>query len=94
MVGELYIGGDGLARGYLDRPKLTKERFIANPFASEEEKIKGQNLRLYKTGDLVRWLPDLESLNHVEGNDKKKTVWPSSRSITPSTGAPFDLRSP
>ncbi|MEG4503173.1 amino acid adenylation domain-containing protein [Microcoleus sp. F6_B4] len=50
VPGELYIGGDGLARGYLNRPELTSEKFIADPFASDA--------RLYKTGDLVRYLPD------------------------------------
>ncbi|RCJ27418.1 non-ribosomal peptide synthetase [Nostoc sp. ATCC 43529] len=50
VVGELYIGGDGLARGYLHRPELTQERFIDNPF------IPGT--KLYKTGDLVRYLSD------------------------------------
>ncbi len=52
IPGELFIGGDGLARGYLNRPELTKEKFITNPF---EEK---QGSRLYKTGDLARYLPD------------------------------------
>jgi amino acid adenylation domain-containing protein len=50
--GELYIGGTGLARGYLNRPDLTRERFIAHSFADEPA------VRLYKTGDLVRMLPD------------------------------------
>ena len=50
VFGELYVGGDGVARGYLNRPELTAERFIASPFAADE--------RLYKTGDLARWMPD------------------------------------
>ena len=57
VIGELYIGGAGLARGYLNQPELTAERFIDNPFATEEDIANGYT-RLYKTGDLVRWLPD------------------------------------
>ncbi|MEH2084379.1 MAG: amino acid adenylation domain-containing protein [Nostoc sp.] len=52
ISGELYIGGEGLARGYLNRPELTAERFISNPFSSNPKS------RLYKTGDLARYLPD------------------------------------
>jgi aspartate racemase len=51
-VGELYIGGDGLARGYLNRDDLTAERFIASPFPEIS------SARLYKTGDLARFMPD------------------------------------
>jgi amino acid adenylation domain-containing protein len=52
VPGELHIGGDGLSRGYLNRPKMTAERFIPNPFSGK------LGARLYKTGDLVRYLPD------------------------------------
>ncbi len=51
VVGELYVGGDGLARGYLKRAEMTAERFVPNPFG-------GEGTRLYKTGDLARYLPD------------------------------------
>ncbi|MEI6204384.1 MAG: condensation domain-containing protein, partial [Enhydrobacter sp.] len=66
-VGELYLGGAGISRGYLNRPELTAERFISNPFASEEDKEKGYT-RLYKTGDLVRWLPD-GNIEYIGRND-------------------------
>ncbi len=65
--GELYIGGAGVARGYLNQPELTAERFVINPFASEEDKAKGY-IRLYKTGDLVRWRPD-GKLEYLGRND-------------------------
>ena len=51
-VGELLLGGDGLALGYLNRPEVTAERFIANPFSSDASS------RLYRTGDRCYWLPN------------------------------------
>ena len=63
-VGELCIFGPGLALGYLGRPDLTAERFIPNPFATEEDRKDDVNLRLYRTGDLVRWLPDSRAWLH------------------------------
>ena len=52
VAGEIYIGGLGVAQGYLNQPELTAERFIADPFSNDPE------ARLYKTGDLGRWLAD------------------------------------
>jgi amino acid adenylation domain-containing protein len=62
VPGELYIGGDGLARGYLHRPDLTAERFVPHPFSA------APNARLYRTGDLARFLPtgDLEHLGRLD----------------------------
>ncbi len=63
VSGELHIGGAGLARGYLNQPELTREKFIPNPFGEG---------RLYKTGDLVRWLPDgnLEFIGRIDNQVK------------------------
>ncbi len=52
VPGEIYIGGDGVVRGYLNRPELTAERFIPNPFSADPQ------ARLYRTGDLARYRPD------------------------------------
>jgi amino acid adenylation domain-containing protein/FkbM family methyltransferase len=62
VKGELYLGGAGLARGYLSRPELTAERFIPNAYASTAGD------RLYRTGDQVRWKPEgqLEFLGRLD----------------------------
>ena len=57
VPGELHIQGHGLARGYLNQPELTAERFIVNPFHQAKSDTKDE-ARLYKTGDLARYLPD------------------------------------
>jgi len=62
ISGEIHIGGDGLARGYLNRPELTAEKFIKNHFSDDPK------ARLYKTGDLARYLPDgtIEYLGRID----------------------------
>ncbi|AOM39416.1 non-ribosomal peptide synthetase [Xenorhabdus hominickii] len=62
ISGEIHIGGVGVARGYLNLPELTAERFIADPFNPDPD------ARLYKTGDLGRWLPD-GSIAYLGRND-------------------------
>ena len=66
VQGELHVSGAGLARGYLNRPELTAEKFIANPFYDKTNPASSE--RLYKTGDLVRWLADgnVEFLGRID----------------------------
>lgn len=66
VPGELLIGGDGLASGYLHRPDLTREKFIADPWSHDPD------ARLYKTGDLVRWRADgtIEFLGRLDDQIK------------------------
>ncbi|WP_193196876.1 non-ribosomal peptide synthetase [Nostoc sp. MG11] len=66
IPGELYLGGVGLARGYLNRPELTQENFIPNPFCTDPHS------RLYKTGDLVRYLSDgnIEYIRRIDNQVK------------------------
>jgi len=84
ISGEVYIGGVSLARGYINRPDLTSQQFIANPFLNSNEllalnselqensKLKIQNSKLYKTGDLARYLPDgnIEYMGRIDNQVK------------------------
>lgn len=57
----------------MNKPELTAEKFISNPFETKEEKLKNKNTRLYKTGDLVRWLPD-GNLDYIGRNDSQTKI--------------------
>lgn len=78
-VGEIFLSGPGLARGYLNLPEETAEKFVRNPFQSEDEKgdieygPDGRNARLYRTGDLARWRSD-DALEYVGRKDSQIKV--------------------
>nr|UXB94859.1 non ribosomal peptide synthetase [Pseudomonas syringae] len=67
ISGELYIGGSGVARGYLNQPQLTDERFIADPFSDQPQ------ARMYRSGDLVRWNAD-GTLDYLGRNDDQVKI--------------------
>jgi acyl-coenzyme A synthetase/AMP-(fatty) acid ligase/acyl carrier protein len=66
VPGELYLGGPGVAEGYLNRPELTRERFVPDPFGGEKSQ------RLYRTGDIVKYLADgnIEFLRRADAQTK------------------------
>jgi len=71
-VGEICVGGDGVARGYWRQEELTREVFVPNKYASAEDRDKGRNLVLYRTGDRGRWLADgnIEYIGRRDGQLK------------------------
>ncbi|TDB47516.1 non-ribosomal peptide synthetase [Photorhabdus luminescens] len=66
-MGEIYVGGDGVACGYLNRPELTAERFVVDPFSDASD------ARMYRTGDLARYLPD-GNLEFLGRNDQQVKI--------------------
>ncbi|UCH92154.1 MAG: amino acid adenylation domain-containing protein [Candidatus Aminicenantes bacterium] len=68
VVGEMYIGGEGVARGYLNRPELTAEKFLPILYRSYRSYKSYFSKKIYKTGDLARWLPDgnIEFLGRID----------------------------
>lgn len=78
-LGEIFLTGPGLARGYLNLPDLTADKFVKNPFQTDAEKSdltwgpEGRNARLYRTGDIARWRSD-GVLEYVGRNDSQIKV--------------------
>jgi amino acid adenylation domain-containing protein len=72
-IGELYVGGARIAKGYLNLVELTSERFITNPFQTEKEKKENINNLLYKTGDLARYLANGD-LEYIGRNDSQVKI--------------------
>jgi amino acid adenylation domain-containing protein len=72
LIGELYIGGLGVGRGYLSRPELTAERFLPDPFAGQATGRREPGATMYRTGDLVRLRPDdaVEFIGRTDGQVK------------------------
>ncbi|MDT9002464.1 amino acid adenylation domain-containing protein, partial [Paucibacter sp. APW11] len=68
VAGEIYIGGTQVGQGYLNRPELTAERFLRDPFAAEFGRGSDGAARMYKTGDLGRWRPD-GTIEYLGRND-------------------------
>lgn len=73
VVGELYIGGKGVARGYLNLNELTSSKFLPNPFQTQEERNLNYNDRFYATGDLVRFLSNGD-LEYIGRNDSQVKI--------------------
>ncbi|TDB56913.1 non-ribosomal peptide synthetase [Photorhabdus khanii] len=67
VIGEIYVGGDGVAQGYFNRPELTAERFLIDPFSDNPD------ARMYRTGDLARYLPD-GNLEFLGRNDQQVKI--------------------
>lgn len=67
VAGEMYVGGAGVARGYLKRPELTLEKFVVDPFSGRP------GARLYRTGDLARFLPNLD-IQYLGRNDDQVKI--------------------